>query len=263
MPDDDPVVEAWLRHALERVLQIVTVAVAAVAYSLSVDAEGAARFQSNLCQPDTKMLLILGSRLFHACQYATFFLYHLVDAAPVWPATISFTIRRGAPRFLHHALWLAGWFVTATAIARSGTSVAFCAQMVATGVVSVIIFPVGRGVKSDQVHVAGATLYILDHHFLLRLMSVPLLYCIGYYVSFAALAIGVVESKRLERAAGLPDGFDEGPRLWAALDRVGLRRRHWWARFLVMVSEYAAFTFFVAGFVAELPADCGSAAAVS
>ena len=64
---------------------------------------------------------------------------------------------------------------------------------------------------------------------MLRLLSVPLEYCVGYYLSFALFALGLTESKRLERAAGLPEGLDEGPPLHAALERAhdadGRRRR--------------------------------------
>ena len=254
--DDDPVIEAWYRHALANTLRYGGVAVAALAYSLSCDAEGAERMRANVCE--VEWLLLTGARLFHACQYGSLLLYHLVDPDAVFPATISFSIRRGAPRYLHHALWLGGWCATTLAVRRAGsaTDVAFCCQMVVTGMVVVIFAPVGRGVKTDMVHTASAALYIFDHHYLLRLLSVPLEYCVGYYASFALFALGLTESKRLERAAGLPEGLDEGPPLHAALERTGSRRRHWWARLLVMVAEYATFTFFVAGFVADLPAEC-------
>jgi hypothetical protein len=30
---------------------------------------------------------------------------------PKFPATISFTIRAGLPKIVHHIIWLAGWYV--------------------------------------------------------------------------------------------------------------------------------------------------------
>ena len=96
--DDDPVIEAWYRHALANTLRYGGVAVAALAYSLSCDAEGAERMRANVCE--VEWLLLTGARLFHACQYGSLLLYHLVDADAVFPATISFSIRRFTPRYL-------------------------------------------------------------------------------------------------------------------------------------------------------------------
>ena len=79
--DDDPVIEAWFRHALANTLRYGGVAVAALAYSLSCDAEGAERMRANVCE--VEWLLLTGARLFHACQYASLLLYHLVDADAV------------------------------------------------------------------------------------------------------------------------------------------------------------------------------------
>ena len=73
--DDDPVIEAWLRHALANTLRYGGVAVAALAYSLSCDAEGAERMRANVCE--VEWLLLTGARLFHACQYGSLLLYHL------------------------------------------------------------------------------------------------------------------------------------------------------------------------------------------
>ena len=51
--DDDPVIEAWLRHALANTLRYGGVAVAALAYSLSCDAEGAERMRVH---PDGRLV---------------------------------------------------------------------------------------------------------------------------------------------------------------------------------------------------------------
>ena len=67
--DDDPVIEAWIRHALANTLRYGGVAVAALAYSLSCDAGGAEHVRANVCE--VEWLLLTGARLFHACQYGS------------------------------------------------------------------------------------------------------------------------------------------------------------------------------------------------
>ena len=63
--------------------------------------------------------------------------------------------------------------------------------MVATGMVVVIFAPVGRGVKTDMVRPPRPRATYVDHHYLLRLLSMPLERLVGYYSSFALFALGV------------------------------------------------------------------------
>ena len=83
-----------------------------------------------------------------------------------FPATISWTIRRGTSKFLHHALWLAGWACVINALQRSGETrawVAFALFMVSVGIVAVVLSPIGFSERMDTIHNAASAAYMLLH----------------------------------------------------------------------------------------------------
>lgn len=87
---------------------------------------------------------------FHATSLAPALLYYLrlgADARrPKFPATISWTIRAGAPFRVHHALWACGWALMLRVLRRRGDSrlLAFAAQMVATGAMTTGVCALGQ-----------------------------------------------------------------------------------------------------------------------
>ena len=102
-----------------------------------------------------KTRIRLARFIFHCSTAVPFVLYHLrtSESRPLFPHTISWSIRKGWPRLAQHVLWLLGWATFFSALRRTGRSVRlFAAQMVATGIVATIICPVGRGPVSDKVH---------------------------------------------------------------------------------------------------------------
>eukprot|EP01050_Picozoa_sp_SAG11_P018293 SAG11_NODE_2743_length_3020_cov_1.882574_1_plen_175_part_00 len=76
----------------------------------SIAARGAL-FRNGL-EPEDVLQLEVGQALFQCSLFVPAFLYHICrvsDDPPRLPCTISWTIRRGAPRYAQHVLWLAGW----------------------------------------------------------------------------------------------------------------------------------------------------------
>lgn len=131
------------------------------------------RFVSRLTADDW-LALRRARDTFHASSFVPLLLYHAFDENAKFPATISYSIRKGFPRLAHHAIWLAGWAQMAAIIRRRGDSVTrlFAAQMLATGVVAVICCPLGRGRLSDKIHFIASGLYMVDHHVLLSLFQI-------------------------------------------------------------------------------------------
>ena len=74
-------------------------------------------------------------------------LYHmrLSEPNPLFPATISHSIRKGIPKLVHHIIWLLGWACMLRVIAGNGDILhtIFAIKMVVTGVIAVMIYPVG------------------------------------------------------------------------------------------------------------------------
>lgn len=121
--------------------------------------------------------LRLAQAIFHGSSFVPLLLYHmkLSDDQPKFPATISYSIRHGVPRWAHHAIWLAGWAVMLRMIrgpAGDASVRAFGYQMVATGVVAVILCPLGQGKTSDRVHFFTSGMCV-DVHCVLRPLPSP------------------------------------------------------------------------------------------
>ena len=211
-------------------------------------------FQLALTQAD-EWLLTLARRIFHASTLVPLVLYHFrtSDTQPLFPATISHTIRRGVPRLVNFVLWISGWSIMLYAVgtrAESWLVVAFAWQMVLIGIVCTQLCPVGCGGVREQVHVALAAIYMADHHFLCGLLRLRMPYRIGFYGGFVGLGLAMVAKGRIEERAGVGgigdalvsetvrQGFAGQPRL---------AQLHWRARLAVMVFEYGMFLSFVEG----------------
>ena len=102
------------------------------------------------------------------------------------PATISFTIRRGLPRFVHHTLWIAGWYKMSKVMRGAGNRLTklFALQMFATGIVSVVLCPLGKSEKKNRIHAITAALYMIDHFVLFDLFKTPHKFRYAFVASF-------------------------------------------------------------------------------
>ena len=80
-----------------------------------------------------------------------------------FPATISFTIRKGIPRFVSNGFWLLGYGLFLRIIWKNGglLSKIFAGIMFSTGFLANIIFPLGRG--KDKLHFLFSLIYMLAH----------------------------------------------------------------------------------------------------
>uniref|UniRef100_A0A7S0WTN5 Uncharacterized protein n=1 Tax=Pyramimonas obovata TaxID=1411642 RepID=A0A7S0WTN5_9CHLO len=153
--------------------------------------------------------LMCAQRWFIACFVLSPFVYYFLDphSDRRFPATISWTIRKGSAKWTQHLLWGCGWGSALEAMARSGQPLwwqAFAWQFVLTGALACAVFPVGLGPAADLRHHAAALAYMLNHVPMLAHWRVPLLYQAGFYMSLSFfIGINVVQ-RRIKRAAGLP-----------------------------------------------------------
>jgi hypothetical protein len=218
-------------------------------------------FHANLTDEDL-VLLREGQRLFLLCQFLPMVYYYLspvagfpIDAPVKFPASISHTIRKGPPKYLHHVLWLLGWWKTYSALNLHAESDSyahlFLVQMVLTGVVCVILFPVGqRGTLSDAVHFVSAFFYMLDHIVLFSFVGTAFVFRLGFYVSFALFLACFGFISRVERKYHVKKESDANA-AFIAKQRAKLppavRGKVWWADLGKMVFENSMFVMFVLG----------------
>ncbi|KAL1495214.1 hypothetical protein AB1Y20_017078 [Prymnesium parvum] len=177
--------------------------------------------------PSDVLLLARARDAFHCCWLLPLALYLLTDPQPKLPASISWTIRRGAPRAVHHAAWLLGWLLLARVLlARGDLAVRlFFAQMLATGVIGVILFPLGRSPRADRIHWCASLAYMCDHIVACGLLGVAPPYVRAFCAAFALMAAASLAERAL-----------------------GARRR--WVRvaeLCFMLGEYGLFISFVCG----------------
>eukprot|EP00658_Telonema_sp_P-2_P060780 TRINITY_DN49601_c0_g1_i2.p1 TRINITY_DN49601_c0_g1~~TRINITY_DN49601_c0_g1_i2.p1 ORF type:complete len:241 (+),score=53.93 TRINITY_DN49601_c0_g1_i2:50-724(+) len=192
---------------------------------------------------------------FHASQFLPLVLYYLgsSERPTKFPATISFTIRKGLPKWIHHLIWLRGWAHFYAILRRRGSASlrAFCLQMVATGVVCTFICAIGQSEKMDKVHFLTAGLYMLDHILLIDLIGVDWRFRLAFYASFGTMVVALRQKKRIEKQAALPSEGDVGnvelERLRSTRLDTQAHRDMWWYELIVMVCENGLFSAFVSG----------------
>lgn len=195
--------------------------------------------------------------LFHSCFLVPPFLYYVcgaVERPAKFPASISFTIRKGLPKLVHLLLWTAGWAVMGRILRRGAPSSLrrFAAQMYATGLWTTQLFSLGRGAASDAAHLAGAALYMVDHVALMTVLDTRPLFRKAFYGAFLSLVGSVVCTQTIERAAGMPTESD-----WRTTTAERARRLRRLApsvrtclfvsELALMISEYLLFMSFVQG----------------
>lgn len=197
---------------------------------------------------DTELAHVAAARrLFQATSIIPALIYYFsrfspdAPAARKFPATISFTIRRGAPWLVHHALWGAGWWRMWCAIRSAGDArlQAFAAQMFATGVLTTGVFALGQSPLRDTLHAACAGLYMIDHHVLIHALDVQPAYSRTFYVSFACMAAAIGAARR---AFAWDESASDGRP----------SRALWLLELVIMVCENLLFYSFVWGMCSGL-----------
>ena len=183
------------------------------------------------------------------------------DKHPKFPATISWTIRAGLPKWCHYVLWSAGWYRMWGIFRRRGDGFAkmFAKQMYATGVVTTMLASLGKSEALDVVHFVGASAYMVDHHILFYYLNTKSVYRKIFYGSFAALAYFVHAQKQLGITS--ENSSYSARKALVAKMTPAQRRRLWWVEMGVMLFENAMFVGFVAGMASGLTDDLADDAA--
>mmetsp|Transcript_4389 Transcript_4389/g.8872 ORF Transcript_4389/g.8872 Transcript_4389/m.8872 type:complete len:232 (+) Transcript_4389:57-752(+) len=199
--------------------------------------------------------------MFHTCQYLGVLLYYLgaAERPRKFPASISYTLSKGPPKYAFLAIWLPAWMRMLKLVHRIGHlyGTVFMGQMVATGVLTMFVYnEPGQGRLSDFVHFWGAGAYMLDHVALLWLLNTKREYCWSFFGSFGIMSAALYWKKRIHRRCGLGNEGETPLEKWreqlAAL-APGVRRQLWWSELLFMVFENSLFTAFVSGMRSGLP----------
>jgi hypothetical protein len=197
--------------------------------------------------------IAVSQALFHISMLLPPFLYWVCrtpDADPRFPATISWTIRRGTPKTVQHVCWLAGWLNLSPVLARDWRVLAFAAQMVLTGCAAICVCPVGVSRSFDMVHYVGSLAYMLDHIILFHVLDVPAGYQRGFYLSLAVFLCSKLALETSKARAGVvlpPHLSNEGVLRTLRALPAPHRRRVWLSELVEMISENALFAFFISG----------------
>jgi hypothetical protein len=158
-----------------------------------LSAQGAA-FRSVLSASEISQMA-LARNLFHASWAVPLILYALTERRPrLFPMSISWTIRRGVPRLINAALWIAGWTILlSTVIQSTGGFFAvsqFVAQMFATGALATLFCPLGSGRKlQDAVHWVAALVYMVDHVVMFGVLGMKRGFLAAFLACFALMAV--------------------------------------------------------------------------
>jgi len=150
------------------------------------------------------------------------------DALPRFPATISWTIRAGLPKHVHHVLWLSGWFHVIMALGLSGRHLgfAFSTQMMVTGIISIIFCPTGHNQVQDNIHHLTALMYMLDHLFLFYYWKIKPSYLWAFTSCLLIFTMTMTIKNRLKRHTGMqhPPGMSNGE-IIASISKLELHER--------------------------------------
>uniref|UniRef100_A0A7S1Q1K5 Uncharacterized protein n=1 Tax=Alexandrium catenella TaxID=2925 RepID=A0A7S1Q1K5_ALECA len=225
----------------------------------SIDWRGE-KFRSLLTHDD---LSVIGEvqAMFHACQYLGVLLYYLgaAERPRKFPASISYTLSKGLPKYTFMSIWLAAWMRMLRLMLGTGHVYAtvFTGQMVATGVLTMFVYnEPEQGRFSDLVHFFGTGAYMVDHVVLLWLLNTRRAYCWSFFGSFGLMSLALYWKKRICRRCALGPESETPREKWQeqlAAMAPGLRRQLWLAELTFMVFENSLFTTFVSGMGSGLP----------
>lgn len=223
-------------------------------WTTRVESEGVA-FRAALTLEDVQMIKT-ARLLFHTASVVPPMFYYFLAPFeyPKFPATISFTIRKGPSQKAQLLLWTAGWACMGKVLKSAGSKWVqrFSTQMWLTGIWTTVLFRLGRDPLSDVAHFVGAGAYMADHIVLLRLLKTRPVFRKLFFGSFAVLLASITGTHAVERAAGIPMESDhrtsttQRARRLARLSAKTRRKLFVW-ELLVMLSENLLFASFVHG----------------
>lgn len=206
-------------------------------------------FRAKLTESDVAQLR-LARNVFHLSSIVSAVLYYLKfsESKPKFPATISWTIRKGSPKWAQHVIWATGWLLMYRVLHRAGDALvkAFAKQMFATGVICTWFAALDQHPLLDKLHFATAGLYMADHSIFCEVVAMRKPFKLGYYGSFFLMVVGLVSFKTF----GIKSEADV-PGLLRSLS-AKKRRLFWWIELAIMFFENALFTFFLAGLTSGL-----------
>ena len=209
--------------------------------SAALVASGAA-FRAALTPSDVSSIG-LASSIFQGAWLLPLLLYAALEPSPRrFPMSISWTIRKGTPRLLHHSCWLGGWALFLATLVRSGDWIVagFSMQMFATGAIAVILCPLGTG--RDRVHWLAALAYIADHAVMFSILGTASVYVALFWSCFGLMAV-CAAGEKAALAASATDGGG------AAGSKSALLTTSEWG---FMLGEYGLFVFFLVGMTSGL-----------
>ena len=178
-----------------------------------------------------------------------------------FPASISYTIRRGIPQKVHFMVWITGWYYMLRAIRNSGSKrlQLFAKQMLTTGIWTVTVCRLGQNSPlMDAFHFGGAGLYMIQHIVLLKIFNTHPYYKSLFYKSFVALLTSVIGLRQFEKYHGIPTESQSSsttPRKrYIQLAKLSpfQQRCIFWFELVLMISENMLFTSFIQGMTSGL-----------
>ena len=124
------------------------------------------------------------------------------DAKPKFPATISWTIRKGVPRACHHCFWIAGWLLLLTPLQKRASNLhkAFSVTFFLWGMSACMIYELGRSKNANHKHVVSAGVFMALHHLHMVLFGARITYLKRFWASFGSFAAGLWLLARVEKA---------------------------------------------------------------
>ena len=184
------------------------------------------------------------------------YLAGMVDKTPRFPATISWTVRKGSGSVLFHAFWVAGWLnflrpLLRHEACRGAVPLGASLQMWATGIVAISLSPVGVSDAVDTRHHVTSAKYMVDHIAMCAIFGVGGLYARGMIASGLVFGVSTFYLKAVKRKHGedtIPSGASCDYRIAQRKKLSAAARREIAGVELVeMVTEYAIFSFFISG----------------
>lgn len=191
-------------------------------------------------------------------------LYHArtSEARPLFPNTISWSIRKGMPRHASHALWTAAWLMMLSVFQRRGdfNTRMFALQMFAKGIITVLLCPAGSDGVRWKIHKYGATSYLLDHQTFAWLLDMRPVYMLGFWACFFCSEVGAAISRHLMGSVQ-PETRkqDIPPLLRSEASTQRIQNGLWYSELMQMLTENGMFMLFVSGMLSGVPRKLSAA----
>lgn len=191
-------------------------------------------------------------------------LYHAgtSEARPLFPNTISWSIRKGLPKHASHALWTIAWLLMLSVFRRRGdfNTRMFALQMCAKGVITVLLCPASSEGIRWKIHKYGATSYLLDHQTFAWLLDIRPIFMLGFWACFLCSEVGSAISSHLLRSVQ-PEARkqDIPPLLRSGTSSPQIRNGLWYAELMQMLTENGMFMVFVSGMLSGVPRKLSAA----